>query len=200
MSNVDVAVKRSSQKVYRGRELERSYRLFPKKTVQLDKIDYDPSLDESVEGKYAVRINRQLKFYKENGFFEDDILVSLTKTDSNSRYVLEAGYPIFKAMSIIGLEEAEVRVKVQVDKEKATKLVDKRLEKHEKAISKFKELDEKMEKLRQLIKTCDADMFDLMHSVDEDLKSQIKKAHYVSLNTPHIYKKSLKVPIYKKEQ
>lgn len=200
MSNVHVPIKRSSQKVYRGRELERPYRLFPKKALKLNAIEYDSSLDELVEDKYAVRINRQLKFYKENGFFEDDILVSVKKTDSNQRYVLEAGYPVFKAMSIIGLEEAEVRVKIQVDKEKAIKLVDKRLEKHQKAVSKFKELDEKMEKLRQLIQTCDADMFDLMQSVDEDLQAQIKKAHYISLNTPHIYKRSVKVPLYKKEQ
>jgi len=199
MNNVDGPVKRSSQKVYRSRPLERSYRLFPKKTLKLDEIKYDPSLDNNADGVYKNRIDRQLYLYEVKGFFEDEILVSINKNVSEEEYILEAGYPIFKAMSILGIKETEVRVKIMLDREKATALTQKRLEKQEKAIARFKELDEKMEKLRQLIQRCDSDMYDLMQSVDEDLQQQIKRAHYISLNTPHIYKKSLKVAINKEE-
>ncbi|MBE2977743.1 hypothetical protein [Priestia megaterium] len=199
MNSVDKPVKRSSQKVYRGRPLERSYRLFPKKTLKLDEIKYDPSLDDNVDGVYMNRINRQLYLYEVNGFFEDEILVSINKNASEEEYILEAGYPVLKAMSILGIKETEVRVKIMLGREKAITLTKKRLEKQEKAVAKFKELDEKMEKLRQIIRRCDSDMYDLMQSVDEDLQQQIKEAHYISLNTPHIYKKSLKVAVDKNE-
>ncbi|MED4587865.1 hypothetical protein [Priestia flexa] len=189
-------VNSKTKRVFRSKEIDRSYRLFPKRRINLSEIKYKLASREEL-AKYERRIRRQLCFYEENGYFQDEILVSINTSTDNNTFVLEAGYPVLAALSQLGIKTAEVRIKVKVNKDKAHKLVTKRLSDHNKAVEMFIALDTKMEKLRQIIHTCDSDLYDLMNSVDVSLQSVIKEAHFKSINTSHVYKKSLKAVIYK---